>query len=264
MKSKSFKFFIIIFIFLFLVACGPSEQAIQEALAQTQAAEVTKTYTPEPTSTFTLEPSLTPTASQTLTPTATQTLTSTPDTRVITIDSKDLMLAKEDLPPEAKYFLPNSGWISPHHNSEIISGWGKEEGMIYLEETGRIDGWWVYYRRGTVTVRAPEEIGHNIVQYESKDGALLTVTKFSIAERNSDLTVVEESYDLGDKTIISMEKEMQPNGEYRIWYIIESSYRNYVSVIKAWGWEAEYDLDFVIGVAEIALEKIKSAPLGNW
>ncbi|MHA1280775.1 MAG: hypothetical protein ACTSQ8_26810 [Candidatus Helarchaeota archaeon] len=126
------KIFLVLFVIvLLIVACSPSPEAIQEAIAQTQAAEVTNTNTPEPTFTFALEPTFTSTATNTFTPTLTQTLTSTPDTRVITIDSKELMLTKEDLPPEAKYYLPNSGWISPHHNSEIISGWGVEEGAKY-------------------------------------------------------------------------------------------------------------------------------------
>lgn len=245
---------------MFLVACSPSEEALQVALAQTQTAMVTNTNTPEPTSTFTPEPTFT----STFTPTNTPTLTSTPDFRVIIMDSKELMLAKEDLPPEAKYYLPNSGWISPHHNSEIISAWGKEEGLEYLDKTGRIDGWWVYYARGTSTVRAPEEIFHNIIQYKSAEGAYLSLTEYGTRVNNPDYVVVNTDVLIGDGTIIYRWKEMQPSGEFKLWYIVETTYKNYVSIVGGGGWEKDFDLDYVINIAEIAMDKIMTAPLGNW
>jgi len=259
MKFKPISISIAI-IFLVMVTCSPTEQAIQEALAKTQTAEATNTKPPDPTATFTLIPTFTPT----ITPTLTPTLTSTPDTRVITMDSKDLMLTKEDLPQEAKYYLPNYTWISPHHNSEIISGWGVVEGGNYLEETGRVDGWWVSYKRGTSTVRAPEEIYQNIIQYKTSEGAYLTVSKYPYNRDNPDIKIVESDVLLGDFTNIYVWKEMQSNGEYRINYIIESQYRNYVSIVVGWGWKKEFDLEYVIMIAEIAMDKIKSSPIGNW
>ena len=54
---------------------------------------------------------------------------------------------------------------------------------------------------------------------------------------------------------------MQPSGEYRIDYYIETLYKNYVSIINGWGWEKEFDLEYVIQIAEIALDKLKEAPL---
>ena len=254
MKSKLFVFSIF-FILFSLVACSPSEQAIQEALAQTQTAQSTNTNTPEPTATFTLEPSFTPTN--------TPTMTSTPDLRVITVDSKDLMLTKDDLPPEPKYYLPNQFWISPHHNSEVVSDWGFEEGTKYIEETGRIDGWWVTFQRGINTIRAPEQIYQNIIQYKTSEGAQLTM---SIENPNVTVQyeIIDDNYELGDFTVILKYHEMQPSGEYRVTYLVETIYRNYQSRIVGWGWENHFELDYVIRVAEIALEKIKSAPLDNW
>ena len=108
------------------------------------------------------------------------------------------MLEKDDLPKDAKYYLPGPSWKSPHRNSEIISGWGKEKGQEYLEKTGRIDGWVVYYARGTSTVRAPEQIYPNIIQYEHCEGALITITEFSLASRNAELVVIYDDFDLGE------------------------------------------------------------------
>jgi hypothetical protein len=245
-----------------LIGCAPSDQLIQEALANTQTAMATNTNTPEPTSTNTPVPTLTPTP--TSTPTEVPTLTPTPDVRVITIDSKEFLLAKSDLPIDAKYFLPNETWISPHHNSEVISGWGNEEGLDYLDKTGRIDGWWVVYKKGVNTVRAPEEIYHNIIQYKTAEGAFLTVTQYQISSRIPEFKIIDDNYPLGDKSVITMRKEMQPSGEYRVNIRIETAFRNYTSVVDGWGWEKEFDQTFVISVAETIIKKLEAAPLGNW
>jgi len=156
--------------------CNPSESSIQTAMAETQQSLPTATETFLPTNTVTYTPE--PTSTETLIPTSTVTITPTPDKRIIEIGPEEFLLEKEDLPSEAKYYLPNFTWISPHRNSEVISGWGKEEGQKYLEETGRIDGWGVYYARGTSIVRAPEEIFHNIIQYRTAEGAQLAMEYF--------------------------------------------------------------------------------------
>ena len=88
--------FILVIVLLFLVSCGPSDQAIEQALAQTQTAQATNTNTPEPTLTFTLEPTFTPTFTQTPIPTFTQTLTPTPDTRVITLGPEVFLLTADE------------------------------------------------------------------------------------------------------------------------------------------------------------------------
>lgn len=257
---KAENFVLALFSLFVFVGCAPSEQAIQEAIFETQMAMPTNTNTAEPTTTNTPEPSPTPTS----TPTEVPTLTPTPDLRVITIDSKEFLLTKKDLPPEANYYLPNAAWISPHHNYEVISGWGVEEGQIYLERTGRIDGWWVYYDRGTRTVRVPEQIFHNIIQYKTAEGASLSMTTYGTRVNDPDYTVVDNPVELGDVTVIYLQKVMQSSGEYRVSYIVETSFRNYVSIVAGWGWEKEFDLDDVISIAEIALNKVKAAPLGIW
>jgi len=106
--------------------CRLSEQAIQEGLSQIQVAEATNTSTP--TLTTTLVPVFTPTVTKTNSPTATQSCTPTQDLRIITIEPRDLLLTREDLPSEAQYFLPSEGWMSQNPNSDIISSWGVEEG----------------------------------------------------------------------------------------------------------------------------------------
>ena len=264
------KTIILITLGFMLMGCGSSEKAIQTAIAETEAANPTTTSTQAisetptitPSPTFTLTPSETPTV--TASPTKTETPTPTPDLRVIAIESKAFLLTSDDLPKEAKYYLPNSNWISPHHNSEIISGWGEEKGRAYLAESGRIDGWWVWYDRGTKTVIAPANVYHNIIQYKTAKGAQISITKHNCIVRNDcdAYSFVERDYsDLGDVSIGMINKEMQSNGKNRVWYYVETAYRNYVSVVAGWGWEDEVEYEYVENIARIALEKLKAAPL---
>jgi len=264
------KTIILITLGFMLMGCGSSEKAIQTAIAETEAANPTTTSTQAisetptitPSPTFTLTPSETPTV--TASPTKTETPTPTPDLRVIAIESKAFLLTSDDLPKEAKYYLPNSNWISPHHNSEIISGWGEEKGRAYLAESGRIDGWWVWYDRGTKTVIAPANVYHNIIQYKTAKGAQISITKHNCIVRNDcdAYSFVERDYsDLGDVSIGMINKEMQSNGKNRVWYYVETAYRNYVSIVAGWGWEDEVEYEYVENIAQIALEKLKAAPL---
>lgn len=249
-------------VLLAALGCAPSESAVQTALAKTQAALPTETPTLAPTATATQLPTATNTLEPTETPTATP--TATPDTRVITMDSRDFLMTKDDIPPEGQYILPNSGWISVLSNDDIIRAWGREKGLEYLDKSGRIFGWSVDYYRTSKTVRAPEQIWHNVIQYKTAEGAIYIIDENSTVEHLDGFSVYDENYALGDKTKIYQVKQLQSNGEYRKYNVCETAYRNYVSIVGGWGWEKEYDLDFVIGLAETMLAKLQSAPLGEW
>ena len=73
--------------------------------------------------------------------------------------------------------------------------------------------------------------------------------------------IFDENYDLGERTIVSTLREMQPNGQYKVGFLVETAYRNYLSRVGGWGWEHEFDLEYVINLGEIALNKLMEAPL---
>lgn len=236
----------------------PSESAIQTAIAATERSQpnlvgllATPTSPPEPSRTP--EPSSTPTSEPTLTP--------TPDIRVMRVDPKEFLLTKDDLPSEAKYYLPNAGWISPHRNSELISQMGQEEGQRYLEETGRVDGWWGYLKRGTSTVKAPDQMYSNPVMYESAAGAQSARTgDYGFREG---MELVETDIELGELTQVWLSKEMQSNGRYWVTYLIDFTYRNYGVSVGGMGYESEVSLDFIEVAARQILAKLEAAPLSN-
>lgn len=220
----------------------------------------TVTSSPEPTSTQVPTMTSTPTSS----PTASFTPSSTPDKRVFNIDPRILLIDKDDLPSDARYYLPASNWISPHRNSEIVTSWGAEKGKEYLSKTGRIDGWWAAYKRGSSTVIAPEEIYDNAVLYETSKGARLTIEEYSnCLDPETGYTEIETDIVIGDTTIACINREMQSNGKNRVWLRVEFVYRNVFHGIIGWGWESEVSLDYVMGVASAALSKLESQPLSD-
>ena len=249
------KFVLINFLlFAFItVSCSFFDNSTRTATVKIQISN--PTMTPQPTDTPTItEP-----------PTPTSTTTPTPDLRVITESSEKFLLQAEDLPREGEYYLPDADWISPMRNAEIISIWGKAEGEKYLEKSGRLDGWLVYYLRGSSTFRSPEQIYHNIVQYQSAEGAQLSVREFNYVEREeSDWEYMEEEIYLGDVSVALISKEMQPDGRYLVDININTAYRNYASIVIGYGWEHEVTLEYMMNIAGIVLEKLKAAPLSEF
>ena len=244
---------LLVFASILIVGCGPSQAAVATAIARTQAAAPTKTLIP-PSAPATLTPS----PSHTATPTA----TSTPDSRTIDSDPQTLLCTADDMPKEGKYFLPNRYWIGRTTNPEIVSGWGVEEGRKYLEDTGRIEGWFVSLSRGTSTVNMPEEIWCNVVSYETIQGAQISHSKYS-DQVFEDYTEVQGVLQVGDLTRAYRKDEMQPGGERRAWYLITFSYRNFIGSVESWGWEDEVTPEFTEQIARILLAKLEAAPLAN-
>ncbi len=254
---KHFYAFLLIVV-LFVSGCQPSETAIQTAIAQTQAANPTSTFTPIP-------PTETPTETPTVTPTETPTITPspTPDLRVIQLDPKDFLLQKSDLPLDAKYYLPNELWIGPLHNEQIVSAWTVEKGREYLAETGRLDGWWIAFDRGSNTVIAPQNMYDNVIMYKTAEGAQIVITKFDDRFVEFDYTEIKDPPKIGDLSRAFVWKEMQSSGEYRVAYRISFCYRNYVHEVEGWGWEHEVKPEYVENIARILLARLQAAPLSN-
>jgi len=236
----------ILILSIYLVSCGASENQTEETAAQTESAIPTETGAVLPTST------IPPTRKPTLTS------SSTPDLRIIELDPKEFLLSEDDLPRHWKYYLPDLTWIGQNPNSEIISQW--EGGLDYLEKTGRIDGWWTAFEHDPTSLRVPEQIYHNIIQYETIAGAQITVLEYNNAE-TATYSYVERDLELGDVYVVLFHKELQSNGKYRVWYEIDTAYHNYVSIVWGYGWEDEVVFDYIEEIARIALEKLMDAPL---
>lgn len=249
MKKLSVLFLIAI---IFITGCQPSETAVQTAIAQTQVALPTAMQIPTDTP---LPP--TPTSTATIVPSP------TPDIRLIDIDPRNLLLQTNDLPIEGKYYLPGEGWTSPVLNSEIISSWTVEKGQSYLAETGRIDGWYVSYKRGRSGVLMPEEFYDNVVIYSKIEGAQIVVTKYGDRYITDDNFKEIDAPQVGDITRAFKMSKTNSSGETRVWIKVTFSYRNVFHDITVWGWEKEVSLDYAVSVATKLLESLRQLPLST-
>ncbi|MAT43277.1 MAG: hypothetical protein CL609_13135 [Anaerolineaceae bacterium] len=255
-------------ILLFVLGClltscnaQPNENQIQTAIAQTQAAQPTETATSTPL------PSLTPTATQTptLEPTNTPepTFTPTPDLRIITADPRDFLWEKKDLPAEGLYTIPNAGWMGINTNEEVISSWTVEEGREYILDTGREVSWFVAFSRGTRAVALPEEIFVNVVRYKTAEGAYLAQTKYNLASRDDydEWELLDRDLDLGDYNEAYLYKERTSGGDYLVFYRVYFCYKNFGVDLYGYGYERDVQYEFVESLAQIVLDKLKTAEL---
>lgn len=179
---------------------------------------------------------------------------------------KALLLTPEDLPVEARYYLPDPGSSSPFHNTEVVAAWGGLPGWDYLQATGRVDGYYADYLRGSETASAPEELFCNIVEFETPEGARLSLTDYNLVAMDepggTQWSYVERpGMDLGDIYLILSTREPQPGGVDRLWYRIEFSHQNYVGVVAGFGWENQVTHEFMENAARALLGKIEAAPL---
>lgn len=258
------KSFILIFFSIFLFGCSPSPEAIQKALDETQTAIslLTPTQTSTPVITNTPIPTNTPQPTNTPEPT----LTPTPDLRIVNGDPLDFIPQIADLPKESQFYLPDSTWTGRHSNDEVIGGWGVDEGREYLATTGRKEGWWVGYLRGSERLKAPEMVYCQVVEYETAEGALLSLTEYNVIKKPLRSTYTwtpsnEVFSGLRKETISYYREFTADSGEKLIIYIIETTYYNYFISCEGRGRKVEVEPDYVAGLVEIVINKMKAAGL---
>lgn len=211
-----------------------------KALKRLQAAELD--FPPQ----FTSPPTLTPSAH----------LSPSPDQRIITAHPIDFILTEFDLPPEGEYHLPDKYASSPHHNNEVIQLYQDGKGSNYINETNRVDGWIIRYKRGANNLLLPVEMYDNVIMYQTTTGAKKSITEFAATFLGEGWHEGIPQQDIGDVSRLFIKQE----GVY-IKYLLEFSYRNYAHRLQAYGLQAEVDPAFMEMVAFTLLQKLQSAPL---
>jgi hypothetical protein len=215
-----------LFIVTILVsACAPSAQAIQTAIAQTQAANPTPTVSPK---LLALKQHL-----------------------------SSFLILNSDLPSNGQYHLFR-------YNPFSIPN--KNVSSAYVEETGRVDGWEIYYTKISGDASAPQEIRGKVVLYQTDRGAQTSMNKYSDA-LVTDFVYLEEiqSSEIGDETR-AFRLQYQygtKGGSDQVSYWIEFSYRNIVEVIQIDGAENEDQLELASSIARLVLARLQASPLLN-
>ena len=175
--------------------------------------------------------------------------------------TKEDLLKDEELKKD-KYYLPNRLWIERLTNAKIVSQWTVEKGTEYLAATGRVEGWFVVFKRGSTAVVAPEEIGDNVVLFRTSEGALALLNTYSnCSALDTEFVLVESSFKVGDATVACQQKEMQSGGENRVTFLIEFVNRNVYHRVSGWGWEDEVRPELLEKVATILNQNLMALSL---
>jgi hypothetical protein len=187
---------------------------------------------------------------------------------VVDIDPRDLLLSRVELPAEGKWYLIK---LSPSHNSEVISTRGLDAGNEYVRVSGRIDGWFAYYGRGTSQASVPDNIETQVILYRDASGPVYAMDEGrgpckappAYTTLWPDMDVVSEDIGFGDTSLICMTKDMQPNGRYYFEYEVLVAHRNVVVIVYAWGQEDRFTLDWLIELARLQYAKVAEQPLAD-
>ena len=186
-----------------------------------------------------------------------------PELLVVRGSPRDFLLGPVDLPDA--YYLPASDWMSLYDNDKILEVRGAENGNAYLEATGRLEGWFVWYKLNDPAALAPEQIGCYIVFYRSSEGARLAISSQwhpiykDVADGKAQFD--EKEFSLGDANLVYFSKERDPNGLIKINYNIEFIYHNALVVLTGHGLETRVSPGYVYEAARVVLSKLQSAPL---
>jgi hypothetical protein len=225
----------------FLAACAPSPQVIQTAIAETVEANPTSTLTPIP-------PTETPTKTPTETPTMTITPLPTLDIMLLILHLSEFLLEQSDFPFDAKFSsIVNS--IQPIPNEEVDGS--------YVEKTGRIDGWSVWYGRGYANGWR-ETISDNVSLYESTTGAQFAITNYKLKNYSEEINPPK----IGDVTSAYYQRLPYSGGRSQGLYIIYFAYKNIVHKVEGFGYEDEI-AEFTRNIAQILLARLQESPLIN-
>jgi hypothetical protein len=237
----------------FLAACGPSTQALQTTDAETRAAVPTSTSTPVP---------------PTNTPTELPTLSLAPTLDLISLQDnlKEFLVQESDLPPLANY--------TPHFrmpasvSNESISQSMSDDGVDFLEKTGRIDGWEVEVDfDGDVSLGITPFILYNqAALFNTVEGAQLAISKYCDRYVMQDgFTETNSPFTNGDVHRAFYRRYQEPPGNsgYSLKYIIVFSYRNVVVTVQESGLERPIDPVFMSDIAQRLLARFQASPLLN-
>ncbi|HPS41313.1 MAG TPA: hypothetical protein PK040_01830 [Anaerolineaceae bacterium] len=257
--------YILIIIALLITGCQSSSEKIAVIIGLTQTAieKLLPTATPTPTSfpTATNTPTNTETPEPSLTPTA--------DKRVIEGDPSDFLIKLADLPKEYQYFLPYNDATGRTSNDELIIGWGndKEGAKKFLEETGRLDSWYVNYVRQADLRHEPVWIGCSVGKHSSSQGVIRYIEEYNYVKkpfRDEETWKLDKTgfTEYGEHSIGITTEYYDSDGRYWHGYRIEVPYYNYY--VACWGYGKKFDEvtpEFLINIVKIITNKLQDAKL---
>ncbi len=183
--------------------------------------------------------------------------TPTPDVRVIKTNSPLLLMNVTDLPREGKYTVLGTDWTGEVNNQAVLDAWGAEEGGKYIDETGRLDGWWIQFNRTSNGAALPSAVYDSVAVYQTVAGARLSVQKYA-THGMQDYMEVQGIPQIGDGARAFTVKKGA-----NVDYVLYFSFRNLQHVIEILGLESEATPAFATQLAMAVLTRMQTAPLAT-
>lgn len=178
----------------------------------------------------------------------------TPDFGILKRDAPLLLMNAADLPTEGKYLVPGTDWTGELDNQAVLTSWGADEGGKYINETGRVDGWWIQFNRSASGAAVPAEVYDSIVLYQTEAGAQLSLKNYA-GHGMANYVEVQGTTQIGDGARAFVLKTGS-----RVDYVLYFSFRNYQHVVEIIGQENEVTPAFAQKIAQGLVQRIQSAP----
>jgi hypothetical protein len=181
-----------------------------------------------------------------------------PDQRVISAQPVTLILQPYDLPFQGNYYLADNKASGPLHNEEIVHVYQGGKGQRYVDETGRVDGWNVRYKRHGNDNLLPPQMYDEVAMFGTAQGAQKHIREYAAYFLDDKWREGTPLNQVGDATRVFIKQD----GVY-VSYLLEFSYRNYVHSLTAYGLQAEVEPAFVELIAFTLLRNLQAAPLAD-
>lgn len=195
------------------------------------------------------------------------TLTATPDLRVIAASAQTFKLRLSDLPmgyaikynpscfdltdPQCK--LASDLIEGPELNYEILQEYGFEKGSAYINDTQRIEGWYIVYSNENAADKYPQTIVSNTIRFANADGARKFVETYEEALLNQ-YTKVSGYPSIGDSS-----NAFSRIYSKWIYFTFVFSYKNMAHRIGLIGASNTITPDLIQDLAFKALQKLQAA-----
>jgi hypothetical protein len=211
-------------------------------------------------------------AQPTSTPLPSPTFTPTPDLGVFTQPAQNFKLTLSDLPkgylvrfapvcqsrqPECK--LASDRSEGPHLNFEALLDIGGNAGGAYVNDTLRIEGWYVYFNNDKGDASNPDMVMSNVIRFVAAKGARKHIESYAAIDLDlNEYTEVHEYAVVGDlaRAYVRLHRGTK-------YVLYQFSYRNIVHRILVGGQDATVTPEFVQGLAQKALAKLQAAELST-
>jgi hypothetical protein len=192
--------------------------------------------------------------------------------RVIVQPAQTFKLALEDLPkgyvirfvpackadePECKF--PSDRIEGPHLNFEVMQDVGNAEGGRYINDTGRIEGWYIYFYNDVGDTANPDMVMSEVIRFTAPEGARKYIASYTAMEFDlSEYTETQEYAGIGDaaRAYVRLHR-----GTRSVLY--EFSYYNIVYRLLVVGLDWTVTTDFVQGLAQKAHFKLQAAKFSS-